>query len=84
MPEWDPKLQYHSFTLMYVEGASLLAATEIFCSHFPHGCFPLEFIGRIIIVNGGKVKKNKSLESFMVFSDKRHLYVMWYCLLRRG
>lgn len=76
MPEWDPKLQYHSFTLMYVEGASLLAATEIFCSHFPHDCFPLEFIGRIIIGNGGKVKKNKSPESFMVFSDKRHLYVM--------
>lgn len=42
--------------------------------HFQHVCFPLEFICRIIIVKGGKVKKNKMSESFMVFSDKQQLY----------
>lgn len=42
--------------------------------HFQHVCFPLQFIFRIIIVKGGKVKKNKMSESFMVFSDKHQLY----------
>lgn len=46
--------------------------------HFQQICFSLEFIWRIIVVNGGKVKKNKTTESFMVFSDKQQLYIMWY------
>lgn len=75
------KVQYHSFTLqtlMYVEGTSLLVAKEIFCSPFQHSCFLFEFIWRIIIGNGGNAteKKNKTTESFVVFSDKRHLYAM--------
>lgn len=42
--------------------------------HFQHICFPVEIICRIIIVKGGKVKKHKMSESFMVFSDKQQLY----------
>lgn len=76
-PKYQGKREERAFLttipLIYTGGFTvcLLAMKETFYSgsqgaRFQNICFPLEFIWRIIRVNGGKVKKNKITGSFTI------------------